>query len=245
VQTEIEHAYLASQGIAPEKLVVVGAGIDPETLQGGNAHAFRQRHQLSDPIVTAIGPLTADKGSIHLLQAAAALWQEGRRFALVLAGAIMDDFLTPWRQLPPQFRESCRCLGVISEEEKRDLLAAAALLAQPSRVESFGISLLEAWFYGKPVVAARAGALSSVVHDGVNGRLVPFGNVAALAEAVVEILDNPEKAKLWGENGRAKAANFSWDTVYGRFKESTDTLLKNENDAHIKTLANNQRTHLE
>jgi glycosyltransferase involved in cell wall biosynthesis len=221
VQTEIEHAYLAGQGIDPHKLTLVGAGIDPETLSGGDGDAFRQRHQLSGPIVTAVGPLTADKGTVHLLKAARLLWQQGRRFNLVLAGNIMDDFRTEWQHLPPLFREHCHCLGEISEAEKRDLLAAAAVLALPSRTESFGIVLLEAWFYGKPVIAARAGALAAVVNDGVNGRLVPFGDISALAAAITEILESPEQNRQWGRNGRDKTLNqFTWEMVYKRFDES-------------------------
>ena len=219
VQTEIESMYLTEQGIATEKLALVGAGIDPETLQGGDGNTFRQRRQLSGPIVTAVGPLTADKGSIHLLQAAVSLWRQGRNFNLVLAGTIMDDFRPHWQKLPPPFRERCRCLGLISEAEKRDLLAAADVLALPSRTESFGIVLLEAWFYSKPVIAARAGALAAVVDDGVNGRLVPFGNIPALAAAMTEILDNPEQSGRWGRNGRDKTlTQFTWDKVYKRFE---------------------------
>lgn len=227
VQTEAERAFLLGKGIDPDKLTIVGAGIDPAALRGGDGDAFRYGHQLTDPIVAAVGPLTQDKGAIHLLQAATRLWQQGRVFNLVFAGPIMADFRRRWRKLPAVFRDRCRCLGVIPEAEKRDLLAAADLLALPSRTESFGIVLLEAWFYGKPVIAARAGALPSVVDDGVNGRLVPFGDVAALVDAVVELLDDPEKAQRWGEKGRAKTDDFSWDAVYGRFWESTGPLIKN------------------
>ena len=221
VQTDIERTYLVEQGIVQSNLTTVGAGIDPKTLQGGDGDAFRQRHQLSAPIVTAIGPLTADKGTIHLLQAALLLWQQGYTFDLVLAGTMMDDFRQHWQQFPDEFRERCHCLGIISEAEKRDLLAATTMLALPSRTESFGIVLLEAWFYGKPVIAAQAGALAGVVDDGVNGRLFPFGNITALAGAIVEILDNPAQSEQWGENGREKnLTHFTWDKVYARFKKA-------------------------
>lgn len=221
VQTDIECTYLVEQAVSPQKLTIVGAGIEPETLQGGDGDVFRQRHQLSAPIVTAIGPLTADKGTIHLLQAALSLWKQGRTFDLVLAGTMADDFRQYWQTFPDDFRDRCHCLGIISEAEKRDLLAAATLLVLPSRTESFGIVLLEAWFYGKPVIAAQAGALAGVVDDGINGRLFPFNDIPALAAAIVEILDNPAQSERWGKNGREKTlTQFTWDKVYNRFEKT-------------------------
>lgn len=215
--TAVEQTYLASQGIAPERLAVVGAGIDPAELAGGDGERFRQAHGLKDPIVAAIGPLTRDKGTLDLLAAAEWLWENGRSFDLLLVGPMMPDFAARLEQTPLPFRGRCHCLGRVSDATKRDLLAAMSLLALPSRTDSFGIVLLEAWFYGKPVVAAQAGGLAAVVDDGVNGRLVPFGDVAALAGAIVEILDDPEKGARWGGAGQAKTNTHDWATVYRRW----------------------------
>jgi glycosyltransferase involved in cell wall biosynthesis len=217
-QTKVEADYLIQQGITSNRVAIVGAGIDPATLHGGNGAAFRRRHGIRGPMITAIGPQTFDKGAIHLLQAAVRLWRGGRDFTLVLAGPIMADFQRHWRQLPAEDKARCRLLGPVAEAEKRDLLAAADVLALPSRTESFGIVLLEAWFYGKPVIGAQAGAIPAVVEDGINGRLVPFGNVPALAEAVTEVLDDPLQAQRWGANGRQKTIeNYTWQAVYERF----------------------------
>jgi glycosyltransferase involved in cell wall biosynthesis len=166
---------------------------------------------------------------VDLLAAAEELWQNGRSFDLVLAGTIMPDFAMRLEKLPDRFRPFCHCLGRISDQEKRNLLAAMTLLALPSRTDSFGIVLLEAWTYGKPVVAARAGGLAAVVDDGENGRLVPFGNVRALSNAISEILDHAELAHTWGENGRQKTSEYTWDWVYENFKkELAGTILPSE-----------------
>lgn len=214
VLTAVEQTYLQTQAVPNEKITIVGAAVDPAELAGGDGAAFREKFGLTQPIVAAIGPLTRDKGALDLLAAAESLWQNGRSFDLVLAGTMMPDFAARLEKLPTAFRPFCHCLGRISDQEKRDMLAAMTLLALPSRTDSFGIVLLEAWHYGKPVIAARAGGLAAVVDDGENGRLIPFGNTQALADAVVEILENPEIAQTWGKNGQQKTADFTWDSVY-------------------------------
>lgn len=78
--------------------------------------------------------------------------------------------------------------------EQRDVvpmlqLADAFLL--PSEVESFGLAALEALSCGVPVVATRVGGLPEVVTDGVTGFLHPVGDVAAMANSVVRLLEDP------------------------------------------------------
>lgn len=84
----------------------------------------------------------------------------------------------------------------------RPWLSACDLVIVPSRREAFGLSALEALAAGRPVIASRVGGLPEVVRDGVSGRLVPPGDAAALAEAALEALAAPERAREWGEAGR-------------------------------------------
>jgi glycosyltransferase involved in cell wall biosynthesis len=76
-------------------------------------------------------------------------------------------------------------------------LAACDVLAAPSRNEGMGRALVEAMALGVPVVAAAVGGIPAVVGDGEGGRLVPAGDAAALAEALVELgVDDGLRAKL-------------------------------------------------
>ncbi|MFN8515884.1 MAG: glycosyltransferase [Chloroflexia bacterium] len=59
------------------------------------------------------------------------------------------------------------------------MLAAASIFALPSRTDSFGITFLEAWCNGVPVIGARAGSIPDVIDDGEDELLVPFGDVPA------------------------------------------------------------------
>jgi glycosyltransferase involved in cell wall biosynthesis len=80
-------------------------------------------------------------------------------------------------------------------------------LALPSRDESQSIALLEAMACRKAVVAARVGGVPEVVVDGVTGTLFPAGNVPALAEALVALLNDPKKRAAMGDAGRARVGD--------------------------------------
>jgi glycosyltransferase involved in cell wall biosynthesis len=85
----------------------------------------------------------------------------------------------------------------------------------PSRTDSFGIVYLEAWLYRKPVIGARAWGVSDVIEDGVDGRLVPFDDPGALAEALSVLLKRPALRSEMGARGEAKVYRLhTWDKKY-------------------------------
>ena len=81
------------------------------------------------------------------------------------------------------FPPSIRQLGVLTDEQKRDFFAGIDLFALPSRSDSFGLVLLEAWANGLPNLAYRAGGIAGVIRHGEDGLLVRCGDVTGLAEA--------------------------------------------------------------
>lgn len=223
-QTRLEGNYLAQQGVAPERLVWCGAGVNPSELAGGEAARARARFGLAAPVVLVLGTAAYDKGTVHMVEAMHRLWAQGMRADLVLAGAVTDGFARYWAGLSKNGRciaESgqVHLLGIVDEADKRDLLAAASVLALPSRSDSFGIVFLEAWLYGVPVVGAAAGGVAEVISDGQDGYLVPFGDVDILAARLARLLADPALAHRLGEAGRCKVlAQHTWDHVYARVR---------------------------
>jgi glycosyltransferase involved in cell wall biosynthesis len=84
-------------------------------------------------------------------------------------------------------------------------LAALDLLVVPSRWESMPIGPIEAMFCGVPVLATAVGGVPELVEDGVTGRLVPPGDVDALADALRDLLAAPERLRELGGAARADA----------------------------------------
>ncbi len=224
--TPIEADYLVSQGVSAGKVHVVPGGVDAAAIGRGDADRFRARYGVTRPFALYIGALNEHKGATHLVQALGELVQRGRDCDLVMLGQPMAHFQRLYEQWPAAWRGRCHLLGVVDEEAKADALAACRMLALPSRTESFGLVYLEAWAAGKPVIGAQVGAVPAVVEDGVDGLLVPYGDVAALAGALARLLDHPEMAQQMGAAGQRKVGErFTWELAAARLEEIYRGLL--------------------
>ena len=93
------------------------------------------------------------------------------------------------------------------------VLQASDLFILPSQTESFGLAALEAMACGAPVVASRAGGLTEVIDDEVNGILEPVGSVEAMGRRAVELLRDPERHAAMRAAAIAKAQDFSADLI--------------------------------
>ena len=100
-------------------------------------------------------------------------------------------------------------LGMISEQQKLALLRASAVLPFPSRYEGFGLPLLEGMAAGTPVVSTNIPVVHEIVQHGENGLLVPYDDTAALAAAMLRIIEEPAlRAQLIAGGTRTIAERF-------------------------------------
>jgi glycosyltransferase involved in cell wall biosynthesis len=132
------------------------------------------------------------------------LWRSGVEADLVLIGVVSKEFQRYFNALTDDVKGKIHLLGPVDDAEKHDALDAASLLSMPSRTDSFGITYLEAWLYGIPVIAANTWGVTDVVDDKQNGMIVSFGEAESISAAVASILNNPVKAREMGERGREK-----------------------------------------
>ncbi len=93
--------------------------------------------------------------------------------------------------------------GTLDHHAFLDTLATAEIVVAPSRYEGFGLTALEAMAMSKPVIASTAGGLPEVLGD--TGRLVPVGDVDALATEIAALADDPDLRKAMGSAARARA----------------------------------------
>ncbi len=77
------------------------------------------------------------------------------------------------------------------------------MFVAPSRFESFGLILLEAMMFAKPVVSSDIGGMTEIIRDGVSGFLVPPDDVDALAGALARLVSSPALRENVGRGGRA------------------------------------------
>jgi glycosyltransferase involved in cell wall biosynthesis len=91
-------------------------------------------------------------------------------------------------------------------KDSPDLMAGADLVILPSVAEAFGLVLAEALYVGTPVVATRIGGIPEIIEDGIDGVLVAPADSGALAAAVAELLNHPERLRSLAGRGRDKIA---------------------------------------
>jgi len=217
--TSVERDGLLALGLELERVQVVGGGLDPppSANQWADSAKLLKRHQLQPPVVTFIGRVSRDKGALVAAEAVRRLCHRGNKVSLALMGQVSPEFNHYYRRLSAADRRYIRPLGLVDEASKHALLDASAMLVLPSRTDSFGLVLLEAWAHGKPVIGARAGGIPGVIDEGENGLLVPYGRVRELAEAIALLLQDQPLAQRMGQCGQQKVASqYSWESVCER-----------------------------
>ena len=124
-------------------------------------------------------------------------------------------------RLPSRRRSRVRLVLDIPFEQKADMLAAFDVFASPSGYESFGLTFIEAWAAGLPVVGCRAGAIPSVVPDGEAGLLVAYKSAHELAGALTELVDDPAACERFALAGRRLVEErYTWDVTVPRLERA-------------------------
>jgi glycosyltransferase involved in cell wall biosynthesis len=106
-----------------------------------------------------------------------------------------------------------------------ELISLASIVVLPSLAESFGFTLLEAMSLSKPVVGSTTGGIPEVVVDGETGLLVPPADSRALANAICDVLENPVRAQAFGEEGRRRAALFTFERMIGGYESVYQSVI--------------------
>ena len=173
-----------------------------------------------------VGRLEERKGLIHLLKAYNRLRKRHIDARLLVVGS--GPKLREYRRYVGlrQIRD-VEFLGRVSDEAKARYFASADIFCAPATgQESFGIVLLEAMAAGVPIVASDIHGYKNVVQRGIQGLLVEPRNHRALAAALYALAHDPEKRLRMGEAGRAKAPEYSWDSVSERVVELYREVLR-------------------
>lgn len=121
--------------------------------------------------------------------------------------------------------------GYLTREQVVDYLSDHHMLVMPSRMESFGVSALEAASCARPVIASKVGGIPEVVADSQTGILVAPENIEALAAAIVKLSTDRELMEKMGQAGRRFVAeNYDFEKSLDQMAELYDRLI-----AHAKT----------
>jgi glycosyltransferase involved in cell wall biosynthesis len=146
-------------------------------------------------VVGGLGRFVPVKGFDLLVEALPALAAAVPSTRVLLVGEGPERLALETQASALRVRERVQVTGATDDVAR--CLAACDVLAAPSRNEGMGRVLVEAMALGVPVVGAEVGGIPAVVGDGEGGRLIPSGDVAALAETLIELgVDEGLRAKL-------------------------------------------------
>jgi glycosyltransferase involved in cell wall biosynthesis len=195
VQSDLAAQTFVDVGIDPAKLFYVARGVDVDRYQPASPPGIFR--------LVYVGALIKRKGVHHLLEAWHRLALKDAE--LVLVGnahdeirPALDDFMT----------DSVRLVGFA--KDVRDYLGSASAFTLTSECEGSAKVCYEAAACALPQISTRESG--DVVIDGLNGTIVPPNDVDALAAAIRDFYDHPEKLEVMGRAGRARVVEqFTWD----------------------------------
>ncbi len=193
-------------GLAPDRTAVVGDGL--VTDWSADRQAFARRHGLSEYFLY-VGRKEEGKNFPLLLECFRAYVRSRPEARLVLLG--------PGRFESQAGDNQILDLGFVSEKEKQAALTGAIALIQPSRLEAFSLSCMESWLARRPVLVARACAVTRY-HVRKSGGGLTFDSATEFAAACDELANYPSLSAEMGIRGRRYVVdNYEWPLVIDRY----------------------------
>jgi glycosyltransferase involved in cell wall biosynthesis len=191
----LAHYLAETEGFDEERFEIVHYGISAQN----GVRPYAQ----GEPRLLCIGRLIPIKGHLVLLRALAQARASLPAVTLDVAGR--GPLEPALKELARELgvEEAVRFLGYVSPVQKA--VEEAAIVAVPSLGEGFGMVALEAMERARPVIASAVGGLPEIVEDGRTGLVVEPGDAEALADAIVALAGDLERAAAMGLAGRERA----------------------------------------
>ena len=183
---------------------VVHNGIDVEIWSPGAGRLPRRlRIPAGAPVISIIGRLRASKGHALAIAAWHAVLSRIPEARLLFVGDGPERVTLRQQVQRAGLHERVIFAGRIDDERERaDIVRASHVSLLPSYGEALPMALIEASACARPVVATDVGGVREVVKDGITGTLIPPGEITAIADALIELLQDPQLGLRMGEAGR-------------------------------------------
>jgi len=214
-------------GVPGERVSVIPNGVE---VSNGTMSAGNQRNG-SKRILTTVSRLVPRKGHDAVLRAMPLILEQMPNvvYRIVGSGPERDRLQALTGAL--QLQSNVEFYGEVGDDERERLLAECDIFLLPTRetptdFEGLGIAVLEAMQNGKPVIVTRAGGVPELVDEGRTGIVVEPDNHQALAQATLDLLKSPARAREMGANARSMVEErYRWDTIAGRYLAEIESSL--------------------
>ncbi len=205
------------------KYKVLGEGIDTDVV--GDGEKFKDKFNIKDPFILYAGRKEAGKRVDLLLKYFEAYKKRNKsdlKLVLIGGGKI---------EIPKDVLDEVYDLGFVDIEDKYNAYAAADIFCQPSDHESFSIVIMESWLNKTPVIVNSNCEVTKGFARESNGGLY-FENYAEFEGIVNYYINNPDKAKTMGENGRNFVLNnFEWNIIVNKYIKFFQEIIDENNNS--------------
>lgn len=220
--TALEKHELCRRGIQSNQIEIIPMGVDVRKFDTVRKEEFLNFYNLEHdrPIVLFCGYKNYEKGALTLLHTIPLVQKQIKDILFCFIGPSTKAFNYEVSKLKKEgFRANIlnidpSNLSGYFDKKKLGCFKACSVFAMPSRSDAYGISFLEAWASGKPVIGANIGATPEIIQDGIDGFLIEFDNPLKLAEKIQFVLKNTELSITMGKNGQIKVQkNNNWKDI--------------------------------
>jgi glycosyltransferase involved in cell wall biosynthesis len=177
------------------------------------------------PYILALGRMVEKKGFDLLVAAYAGIDQARHAVELVIGGSgpALEGLQADARSLGVSDR--VHFVGRLSRPGVAQFMAGAEIFVMPSRLEPFGIVVLEGWRAGVAVVATTKGGPPEFVRDGEDGVLVDPFDTARFSAALQRLVSDDDYRRTLAAAGRARVEEFAWPVIAERYRAVYSSVL--------------------
>jgi glycogen(starch) synthase len=215
-------------GCPEGRITVVPNGVDLSCFnENVDGSLMRKEFGIGDePLVVTASRLVKRRSPALLTSAFARVLEVIPDAKLIIAGSGREKDRLYHEIERLNIENSVFMAGQLARARIAQLMAAADVFVSSSKVESFGLALLEASAVGVPVVCSSAGGAPEVFHDGFNALLYRPGDVDAMAQAITRLLTDKELANKIRAKAIETASRYTWETAARRTLRVYENLLR-------------------
>jgi len=208
----ISQSLIEQYGTQPEKVICVYAGSNTKTFTGNLSN-----DNYSNGNILFVGIDWDRKGGSLLVEAFERILEKFSDAQLTIVGAE-----------PNLDNSSIQVIGHIPVDQVHKQYEKASIFCLPTLAEPFGIAFVEALNHSLPIIGTNIGAVPDFVINGKNGYLIQPNDVDSLVKALSNLLEDPEKCRSFGAQGRLLAeTRYNWHSVGEAIRENILPVIEN------------------
>jgi glycosyltransferase involved in cell wall biosynthesis len=147
------------------------------------------------PMIGAMGVFRRKKGFHNLIKALGILKQQNIQFRAIIAGKGQLYFYLQYLKYRLNLKNELQIIPWVDNKSRNNFLDSLDIFVLPSRIETFGMVVVEAMARGKRIIATKCGGAEEIIDDGIDGYLVEKQNPKVLAEKIIYMIENPQDSK--------------------------------------------------